>query len=117
MENTATDNLISAMNQEHPTVQLTEETIEKIEKRMADAVQKAIIGAINEDTAKAFWSAGIKVLQEQAQKHTGRFILGGLWVFIQKATIFLLLGGFVYWIGGWGALVKFGKTIFTAAVG
>lgn len=93
-------------------VRLTDETIAYLEERIAAAVGNGIKTAITEDTAVAFWSAGLAALQKQATQHAGRFVLGGLWGLARKASLFFMLGGIVYALGGWAALAALAKTIF-----
>jgi hypothetical protein len=96
-------------------VRLTDETIAYLERKMAKAVADGVASAINEQTAEAFWSAGLTVLQRQAQQHAGRFVIGGLWGLARKLGLFLMLGGIVYAIGGWSALAGLAKTIFSGS--
>lgn len=93
-------------------VRLTNETIAYLEERIAAAVGDGIKTAITEDTAVAFWSAGLAALQKQATQHAGRFVLGGIWGLLRKASLFFMLGGIVYAVGGWAALAALAKTIF-----
>ena len=93
-------------------VRLTDETIAYLEERIAAAVGNGIKTAITEDTAVAFWSAGLAALQRQATQHAGRFVLGGIWGLLRKASLFFMLGGIVYAVGGWAALAALAKTIF-----
>lgn len=93
-------------------VRLTDETIAYLEERIAAAVGNGIKTAITEDTAVAFWSAGLAALQKQATQHAGRFVLGGIWGLLRKASLFFMLGGVVYAVGGWAALAALAKTIF-----
>ena len=93
-------------------VRLTDETIEYLESRIANAVQIGIKNAVTEDTAAAFWAAGRHVLQKQASEHAGRFVIGGLLGLVRKTSLFFLLGGLVYALGGWAALASFFKVIF-----
>ena len=93
-------------------VRLTEDTGEWLEQKMAAAVREGIKGAMTEETAAAFWAAGLTVLQKQATQHAGRFVLGGLWGLARKASLFFMLGGIVYALGGWAALAALAKTIF-----
>ena len=93
-------------------VRLTDETIAYLEERIAAAVGNGIKTAITEDTAVAFWSAGLAALQKQATQHAGRFVLGGIWGLLRKASLFFMLGGVVYAVGGWAALASLAKTIF-----
>ena len=93
-------------------VRLTDETIAYLEERIAAAVGNGIKTAITEETAVAFWSAGLAALQKQATQHAGRFVLGGIWGLLRKASLFFMLGGVVYAVGGWAALVALAKTIF-----
>ena len=93
-------------------VRLTDETIAHLEERIVAAVGDGIKAAITKDTAVAFWSAGLAALQEQATQHAGRFVLGGIWGLLRKASLFFMLGGIVYAVGGWAALAALAKTIF-----
>ena len=93
-------------------VRLTDETIAHLEERIVAAVADSIKAAITEDTAVAFWSAGLAALQKQATQHAGRFVLGGIWGLLRKASLFFMLGGIVYAVGGWAALAALAKTIF-----
>lgn len=93
-------------------VRLTDETIAYLEERIAAAVGNGIKTAITEETAVAFWSAGLAALQKQATQHAGRFVLGGIWGLLRKASLFFMLGGIVYAVGGWAALAALAKTIF-----
>ena len=95
-------------------VRLTEDTGEWLEQKMAAAVREGIKGAMTEETAAAFWAAGLEVLQKQATQHAGRFVLGGLWGLARKASLFIALGSIVYAIGGWNALATLFKTLFTS---
>jgi hypothetical protein len=96
-------------------VRLTDETIQYLREQMKTAVSEGIASAINEETAEAFWSAGLNVLQKQAQQHAGRFVIGGLWGLARKLGLFLMLGGIVYAVGGWSALAGLAKTIFSGS--
>lgn len=95
-------------------VRLTDETIQYLEDRIASAVGTGIKNAMTEDTAAAFWAAGITVLQRQATDHAGRFVLDGLWGLARKASLFLMLGGIVYALGGWAALAALIKALFSS---
>ena len=93
-------------------VRLTDETISYIEQRIASAVGTGLKSAMTEDTAAAFWAAGLSVLQKQATQHAGRFVLGGLLDVVRKLGLFLTLGGIVYALGGWSALAALFKVLF-----
>ena len=93
-------------------VRLTDETIAYLEERIAAAVGNGIKTAITEDTAVAFWSAGLAALQKQATQHAGRFVLGGIWGLLRKASRFFRLGGVGYAVGGWAALAALANTFF-----
>lgn len=87
-------------------VRLTDETIAYLKQITEQAVANGIKAAINKETATAFWSAGFEALQENATQHAGRFVLGGMWGLMRRLSMFVLLGGVVYAIGGWSALAK-----------
>jgi len=93
-------------------VTLTPETITLLEDRMSHAVAAGIQSAMTEDAARQFWAAGFRALQEEAQAHTGRFVLGGLIGLVKKLSTFVVLGGMVYAIGGWTALGKLWHALF-----
>ncbi len=95
-------------------VTLTPETIALLEDRISHAVAAGIQSAMTEDAARQFWGAGFRELQEEAQAHTGRFVLGGLIGLIKKLITFVALGGMVYAIGGWTALGKLWHALFGA---
>lgn len=100
-------------NETTDPVRLTDTTLMHLETLMRTAVEKGINDAINEDMAERFWSAGLNVLQRQATDHAGRFVLGGLWSMVQRLSMFVVLGGVVYAVGGWAALAGLFKTIFS----
>lgn len=96
-------------------VRLTDATIDYLEKRLEESMRRVIKESINEESAKLFWEAGIKVLRKEATEHTGRFILGGLGSLMTRAFTFLLLGSLVYAIGGWSGLAKLWQMLFSGA--
>ncbi len=93
-------------------VTLTPDTIALLEERISHAVAAGIQSAMTEDAARQFWGAGFRELQEEAQAHTGRFVLGGLAGLMKKLGTFMVLGGMVYAIGGWTALAKLWHALF-----
>lgn len=105
----------------HPTpakdtdVTLTPETMIFLEERMAAAVKSGIESAMTEETAQAFWGAGVHVLQKSASEQTGRFVIGSVGVLARKALLFLLLGSIVYNVGGWTGLAKLWHSIWGAS--
>lgn len=86
-------------------------TPDDIKQAVREVISEEIL---TEEAAKKFWLAGLEVLQEQAQNHAGRFVLGSLSAMFRKVTIFVLVGGLVYAIGGWSALAGLFKTLFTS---
>lgn len=100
-------------NQPPVQVALTPEALQQISAQVSDAVRVGIRGAMTEETAAMFWSAGVSVFQKQATTHAGRFVLGGIWGLFRRAGMFMVLGGVVYAIGGWAALAALGKSLFT----
>lgn len=93
-------------------VLLRTETIDHLEAKIAQAVRDGIKGAMNEETAAAFWSAGLTLLRKQATERAGQAVIGGLWGLMQRIMLFLFLGGLVYSVGGWSALATLFKTVF-----
>lgn len=93
-------------------VRLRPETIAHLEERIAQAVRDGIRGSMTEDTASAFWGAGLAMLQKQATQRAGQIVIGGLWGLMRRIMLFLFLGGLVYSVGGWSALATLFKTVF-----
>lgn len=93
-------------------MRLTDTTMGELETLMARSVQRGIADAVNDETVERFWAAGLTVLQRNAARHTGRFVLGGLWALLSKVWLFVLLGGIVYALGGWPALTALAKSLF-----
>lgn len=88
-------------------VRLRTETIDHLEAKIAQAVRDGIKGAMNEETAAAFWGAGLMLLRKQATERAGQAVIGGLWALCTRAVMFFFLGGLVYSVGGWSALAEF----------
>lgn len=96
-------------------VLLRTETIDHLDAKIAQAVRDGIKGAMNEETAAAFWSAGLTLLRKQATERAGQAVIGGLWSLMQRIMLFLFLGGLVYSVGGWSALANLFKAVFGGA--
>lgn len=92
-------------------VRLRPETIEHLEEKIAKAVRDGISSAMNEETAAAFWGAGLMLLRKQATERAGQAVIGGLWALCTRAVMFFVLGGLVYSVGGWSALAAFFKYV------
>jgi hypothetical protein len=84
----------------------------EIGDEMRLAVAEGIRAAMTPQAAREFWSVGLDVLQEQAKNAAGGWVLSGVSGLLKKAGLFMLLGGLVYWIGGWSALAKLGAVLF-----
>lgn len=102
-------------NDKPAEVRLTDETISYLKEEISSAVRIGIQSAINEETAAAFWKAGFNVLQDQATRHAGRFVIGGLAGIFKKIGLFLFLGTVVYTMGGWAALAKLWHVLWSAS--
>jgi len=94
-------------------VRLTQETIDYMTRLVQQSVTEGIKGAMTEETAQRFWTTGLTTLQRQATQHAGRMVLGGLSGLLRRGAVFVLLGGLVYALGGWGALAKLAKVLFS----
>lgn len=94
-------------------VRLREETLKHMQVLMRDAVREGVRDLVTEQNIEQFWAGGLHMLQKQATQHAGRFVLGGLWGLARKASLFLLLGGMVYALGGWTALAALFKAMFS----
>lgn len=95
-------------------VRLTEKTIRHLDERIAEAVRQGIQSAMTEEVARAFWSTGLGVLQEEATQRAGKFVIGGFVGLLRKLLGFALLGSMVYAVGGWAALAKFWNLVFAS---
>jgi len=93
-------------------VRLKEETLQHMQALMRDAVRQGMQDLVTEKTIEQFWAGGLTMLQKQATQHAGRFVLSGLWGLLSKASLFLMLGGVVYALGGWTALAALFKAVF-----
>ncbi len=94
-----------------PHVYLQAETIELLRSEMKSAVAEGLKEAMNPQAAKAFWTVGVEVLQEQATVQTGRFILGGMKAAAKRLlwlTVFLTA---MYALGGWQLFVTVWKAV------
>lgn len=97
-------------------VRLTQETIDYMTLLFQQAVAEGIKSAVTEDMAARVIAAGLTALQRQATEHAGRVVMGGILGLARKGALFILLGGLFYAIGGWSALAKLAKFLFSAAV-
>lgn len=94
-------------------VRLQEETLQHMQSLMREAVRDGVRDLVTQETIEQFWAGGLSMLQKQATEHAGRFVLGGLWGIARKASLFLVLGGAVYALGGWSALAALFKAVFS----
>lgn len=105
--------------EKHPQeVRLTDETIDYLKEIMRDTVKEAvgagINDALNKETAKQFWTAGLEVLQEQAMKQTGRLVFGGIGGLLKNLFWLAIAIVGVFWIFGWTGVTAFLKSAFAA---
>lgn len=97
-------------------VRLTQETIDYMTLLFQQAVAEGIKSAVTEDMAAKVIAAAVTALQRQATQHAGRVVVGGIVGLVRKGAVFVLLGGLVYALGGWGALSKLAKVLFSVGV-
>lgn len=102
------------MTEKVDEVRLREETLKHLQDVMREAVREGMRDLVTEDAIERFWSGGLSMLQKQATQHAGRFVLGGLWGLFRKASVFIVLGGVVYALGGWNALAALFKAVFSS---
>ena len=96
-------------------VRLTQETIDYLDERITSAVREGIKSAVNKQTAREFWSAGIEMAQEKAAERTGQLVIGGVKALFVRGMFFLVLGSNVYAIGGWSMVAKVWSYFFPSA--
>lgn len=90
-------------------------TLEGLRSEVRVAVTEAITSAMTQDAARAFWGVGIEMLQEQATRRAGRFVLDGALFAIKRvgwAAVALLA---IYMLGGWQFVVLAWKAIIGGA--
>lgn len=78
---------------------------------MRIAVAEGVRAAMTQEAAIEFWTTGLTVLQEQARQAAGGWVMSGLGALLKKIALFMLLGGIVYALGGWTALLGFAKLL------
>lgn len=81
---------------------------------MREAVREEFKSLMTEENAQMFWLAGFALLQEKAEAHAGRFVIGSMSSVVRKVSMFVLLGGLVYAVGGWSALAGLFKSLFSS---
>jgi hypothetical protein len=72
-----------------------------VRDEMRLAIADGISAAMTDETAERFWSKGLEVLQKQAQRKAGEFLLEGVGAAIKKAAWITLIVAAVYTLGGW----------------
>jgi hypothetical protein len=90
-------------------------TLEGLRSEVRMAVSEGIASAMTQDAARAFWGVGIEMLQEQATRRAGRFVLDGALFALKRigwASVALLA---VYMLGGWQFVVLAWKAIIGGA--
>lgn len=96
-------------------VALTEESRLMLKAMLRDemrvAVAEGVRAAMTQEAAVEFWATGLDVLQKQAAQAAGGWVMTGLGALFRKVALFALLGGLVYALGGWSALVGFAKLL------
>ena len=99
---------------------------DKFSPEMSQAIRNEVKQAMTEWTKtevftrqnmEVFWASAFDVLQEKAQEHTGRFVFSSLSAVVRKVSIFVLIGAFVYAVGGWTALAALVKFLFGSGSG
>jgi hypothetical protein len=53
-----------------------------------------------------FWAAANEGLQEHVSNKAGSWLMKGIWKFVSKALVFVVLGSVVYAVGGWSLVAK-----------
>ena len=80
---------------------------EAMGEALVDALPRAMPAA-----AKAlardpeFWESVNVGLQEHVSNKAGSWLMKGIWMFVSKVLLFLVLGSVVYAIGGWSLVAK-----------
>jgi hypothetical protein len=92
---------------------LSDASLQKLQTIMEKSVADGLTKALNAQTAEMFWSAGFNMLQRQATEKTGKWLVIGISAVLKRVATFLLLGGLIYWIGGWSALATFFKYLIS----
>ena len=84
---------------------------EMMREAMGEALVQALPKALPA-TAKelvrdpAFWAAANEGIQEHVSNKAGGWIMKSVWGLLSRIGLFLVLGSFVYAIGGWALVAK-----------
>lgn len=91
---------------------LDEETKQAMREAVASGIREVLS---DKEIVADFWSGAFEQLQESAQRHTGRILLGSLGAVAKRVGLFVTLGLIVYAIGGWSAIVKLWHALTSGA--
>jgi len=94
-------------------VRLAQEQVDELKAIVRTAAADALRDSITQDMAEKFWAAGIAVLQDNAKKQAGDFVVGGVLALLKRGFLIVLVGSMVYTLGGWAMFVKFAKWVST----
>lgn len=79
---------------------------EAMRAHVAEAVAEGIRAAVSDP---ALWESAGKAMRAQAQSAAGGWLLGGIGAVGRRLGWVLVIGGGIYLLGGWGALIAFVK--------
>lgn len=103
--------LDEARREQAENVLLDNLTLAALRAELREAVEDGIRNAMTQESARAFWSVGIELLQEQATRRTGRFILDGAWFALKRLFWVCAALLAIYMLGGWHLVVTLIKTL------
>jgi hypothetical protein len=81
-------------------------------RAVADGMREVIS---DPEAMETVWASAATAFQKSARERTGGFVLGAMSGLFSKITMFLLLVGVVYALGGWAGVVKLWGVVFHPA--
>lgn len=105
---------------DHPPRHHTVEVEDPAARRQIEALAGMLPEMIKDGTAQGLrsalaepetWAAAATGVRKAAKLQAGEAVMSGLSVLLRKALLFIVLGGVVYWVGGWAALAGLIKAL------
>lgn len=105
------------MLEQERELNISDSSLGALEDRVEQAVQRGLVKAFRElvtddESLQHFWLGGLAAIRSEATKQTGKFVLSSLGALAGRLFFFVLVGSFIYALGGWTALATAWKAIF-----
>lgn len=92
-----------------PEAKLSEESLADIRAHIDAALDDWATRVFTPETAELFWASAFTALQKQAQQQTGKLVFSSLSAVVRRFFLLLLIGGLIYVLLGWPAMLGFVK--------